>query len=338
MEPDHSVYELARAALERYGLQEADLVSLKEGSATLFRVTTPSRGEFLLRVYAPVRPSVGKSHGPRPSALRMLRTESAVRSQALWLSDIHKRGRLPVPELVPTSDGELVGSVSNAEGMERRVFFLIRWIPGVHKRDRELSLEDARFLGYCIAGLHLHAERFSPPEGFVRPRWDWETLFDATATYWDYARAQLSYVELAALQSAGERIKEDLHVIGESGEEFGVIHRDLQSSNVVFDEGVPYIIDFDHCGWGHYMYDLALPYLHLERLGERCSMMREALMEGYLSRRALRDDYRASLETFVHMHVMNKLIRTVVKFPDRASELQEGVARLARFASTPRTL
>jgi Ser/Thr protein kinase RdoA (MazF antagonist) len=163
-------------------------------------------------------------------------------------------------------------------------------------------------------------------------------LFDATATYWDYARAQLSYVELAALQSAGERIKEDLHVIGESGEEFGVIHRDLQSSNVVFDEGVPYIIDFDHCGWGHYMYDLALPYLHLERLGERCSMMREALMEGYLSRRALRDDYRASLETFVHMHVMNKLIRTVVKFPDRASELQEGVARLARFASTPRTL
>lgn len=337
-ETGHASYELAKAALECYGLQGADLVYLKDGSATLFRVSSASRGEFLLRAYAPVRPSAGASPGARASALRILRTEPAVRSQALWLSDLHKTGRQPVPELIPTLDGELVGGASNVEDTERRVFFLIRWLPGVHKKDRELSPEDARFLGRCIAGLHLHAERFSSPDGFVRPRWDWETLFDATATYWNYARARLSAGELAILSSAGERIKEDLHAIGESREEFGMIHRDLQLANVIFHKGVPYIIDFDHCGWGHYMYDLALPYLRFGGLGEPCSMMRDALMEGYLSRRTLPDNYRATLETFIHMHVMNKVIRILVKFSHRSLELREGLDRLARFASIPRTL
>lgn len=333
---DQSAYEFAKAALEHYGLQEADLISLKEGSASLFRISTPGRGDFLLRVYDPVRSSPGTDHGARRSALRMLRTEQAIRSQALWLSDLHRTGWLPVPELISTSNGELVGSVFAAEGADRKVYFLIRWIPGQRKRDHELTPENARSLGYCIAGLHLHAERFNPPDGFVRPRWDWESLFDPSATYWEYAQAQLSDVELRVIRSAGERIKEDLHAIGESREEFGMIHRDLQLSNVVFQEGVPYIIDFDHCGLGHYMYDLALPYLHLERLGERCVLMREALMEGYLSQRTLPDGYGVTLETFVHMHIMNKLIRTMVKFPDRSSELHKGVARLARFVSARR--
>ena len=338
MEPDHSAYDLAKAALKHYELQAADLVSLKEGSASLFRVSTPGRGDFLLRVYEPVRPSPDRRLGARLSALRMLRTEPAIRSQALWLSDLREEGRLPVPEIIPTSDGELVGSVSAAEGEKRRVFFLIRWVPGERKRDHELSIEDARSFGYRIARLHLHAERFFSPDGFVRPRWDWESLFDETATYWDYAREQLSDVELAALRSAGGRIQEDLHSIGESRKEFGMIHRDLQLSNVIFREGIPYIIDFDHCGLGHYLYDLALPYLHLERLGGRCALIREALMEGYLGQRALPGDYHATLETFVHMHVMNKLIRTMVKFPDRSSEVRDGVARLARFASSQRIL
>lgn len=337
-EADHSAYEFAKAALECYGLQDAELVYLKEGSAILFRVSHPSQGEFLLRAYAPVKPSDSTSHRPRASALRILHTEPAIRSQAFWLSDLHETGRLPVPELIPTSDGELVGSVSAAKNEDRRVFFLIRWMPGIHKSFHELTREDARSFGYCIAGLHLHAECFSPPDDFVRPRWDWESLFDASAPYWDYARARLSEVDLDTLYTAGEQVKENLQSIGESSKEFGMIHRDLQSSNVVFHEDAMHIIDFDHCGLGHYMYDLALPYLRLERLGERCSPMREALMEGYLSRRVLPDNHRAILETFIHMHVMNQLIRIVVKFPDRYSELRQVVSRLEQFASTQHTL
>lgn len=333
-----SANDFARAALERYGLQDADLTLLKEGSATLFRVAVSDQEDFLLRIYAPLRPGAGSGYGARRSTLSMLRTEPAIRSQAIWLHDLRQRGWLPVPEVIPTSEGELVGDVVSAEGEERRIFFLIRWIGGELKKDSELTLEDARALGRCAARLHQHAEHFDPPENFVRPRWDWESLFDPTATYWEHAQARLSDIEMDALRSAGERIKEDLQEIGESRKEFGIIHRDLQSANVIFNEGNPHIIDFDHCGWGHYMYDLALPYLHLERLGKRCSRMREALMEGYLDQRALPSDYRETLETFVHMHVMNKLIRTVVKFPDRTSELHGGVARLARFASTPRTL
>lgn len=199
---------------------------------------------------------------------------------------------------------------------DRRLFLLLRWIPGQQKLGIDFTVKDARDLGSYIARLHLHAEQFSPPEGFFRPRWDWESLFDESAMYWRSVKVVLSGEELAALCLSAERIKDALDNIGENSDQFGIIHRDLHPKNTVFHEGVLYAIDFDHCGWGHYMYDLARPYLYCERLGERYEQVQEALLEGYQSRRSLPKDYRVVMETFVNMHRMNRFILALARLPE----------------------
>jgi Ser/Thr protein kinase RdoA (MazF antagonist) len=202
----------------------------------------------------------------------------------------------------------------SAEGMDdHRLFLLLRWIPGQQKKTAEFSRRDAYSIGQYMAKLHLSAEDFVPPEGFLRPRWDWKSLFDEEANYWNIAKVFLSEEEVSAVRSAGERIREDLLVIGEAREEFGMIHRDLQPGNIVFHQGVIYAIDFDHCGWGYYMYDVALLHLLFENLGEHRERMQEALLDGYQSLRALPENHRAMLETFMDMHVMIRFIRTLGK-------------------------
>jgi Ser/Thr protein kinase RdoA (MazF antagonist) len=321
-------YRFAEAALELYGLSGADLTPLKEGkNSSLFRVSSRSRGNFLLRSYAPLRAPVSVKGNRRGAAIRSLFSEAALHSQALWLSDLRKTERLPVPEPMPTADGTFMGTVSLGGPADRRLFLLLRWIPGQQKKGIEFTIQDAHDLGSYIARLHLHAEQFSPPEGFFRPRWDWETLFDESATYWRLAKVVLSREELAALRFSAERIKETLNAIGETSDQFGIIHRDLHPAmNIIFHEGVLYAIDFDHCGWGHYMYDLAKPYMYFEGLGERYKQMREVLLEGYESRRSLPNDHHVVMETFVNMHRMNSFIRAV-------SGLQE--PRLAEISASP---
>lgn len=305
---------------------------------TLFRVVSPSRGSFLLRLYEPTQPPEGNERG-RNFALRLLRYREPLRSQAIWLSYLRESARLPVPEPIPTSDGEFVDSVEEAG--ESRHFLLLRWIPGEQRRYTELSQREVSYFGSCIAKLHVGAESFSAPEGFVRPRWNWGAVFDETAPYWSLAEVLLSEYELRAVRSAGERIRDSLNGLGESRKEFGIIHRDMHLGNAVFHEGVLYTIDFDHCGWGYYLDDLAMPYLDAERFGDRCARTREALLQGYASRRHISEEH---LETFVHLHVMNRLIRSLGRLQSvrlreipanpvwSSGALQGAVERLARFA------
>ena len=283
-------------------------------------MTSRSRGNFLLRSYTLPRASVRARKGARIAAAGSLFSEEAFRSQALWLSDLRKTGRLPVPEPVPIADGTFMGTVALDGLPDRRFSLLLRWIPGQQKKVADFTAKDARDLGSYVARLHQHAERFVAPEGFYRPRWDWESLFDESAPYWRLAEAVLSGEELNALRFSAGRIKEVLDTVGHAPDQFGMIHRDLHPKNIVFHEGVVYAIDFDHCGWGHYMYDLARPHLHFERAGERREQLQGALLEGYQHHRPLPDDPHVVMEAFMNMHRMNYFILALARLRQPRSQ------------------
>ena len=44
----------------------------------------------------------------------------------------------------------------------------------------------------------------------------------------------------------------------------GLIHADLHYENFLFHDGVARAIDFDDCGWGFYLYDVAVTLWELE--------------------------------------------------------------------------
>jgi Ser/Thr protein kinase RdoA (MazF antagonist) len=296
--------ELAESAVQSYELPDVRLRPLKVTSnKQIFRVSSPQRGNFLLRIYSP--PQARSSKSKKPQAI--LRSEAAVHSQMLWLKNLRRTMNLTVSEPVTTKDGALVGRMSSEKELGNSLFTLLRWVPGEQKELVDFSHFEARYFGACIARLHKHAEQYVEPEGFLRPCWDQNYVFGSSYPEWNLRERYLSEHQIKVLDLASDRIRSELSAMGKSREIFGMIHRDLKPDNVVFHEGTLYIIDFDHCGWGYYLYDLAMPYTQMGRLGERSESMREALLEGYHSERALPVSWQENLQTFLAMRRMMSL-------------------------------
>ena len=79
---------------------------------------------------------------------------------------------------------------------------------------------------------------------------------------------------------------------------FGLIHADLIFSNVMFHRGEAHPIDFDDCGFGYFLYDMAILLDRIE-MREDYAALRAALLEGYRQIRPLAAEHEAYLNLFV---------------------------------------
>ena len=84
----------------------------------------------------------------------------------------------------------------------------------------------------------------------------------------------------------------------EQGSAFGLIHGDLHYENFMFHEGTAPAIDFDDCGWGFHLYDLAVTLWELEDR-PRYNEMRTALLEEYSRLRPLPERHSGHLQALV---------------------------------------
>jgi Ser/Thr protein kinase RdoA (MazF antagonist) len=97
---------------------------------------------------------------------------------------------------------------------------------------------------------------------------------------------QLSSAHSNILVAARIKIHAMLTKLGESNKHFSLIHADLHPYNMLFDDGRIQLIDFDDCGYGWHMYDIAVA-LYNYRNHERFIDIRDALAVGYRSLRPL---------------------------------------------------
>jgi Ser/Thr protein kinase RdoA (MazF antagonist) len=145
--------------------------------------------------------------------------------------------------------------------------------------------------------LHEHASQFRIPESFVRPRWDHGGLFgrDAeTDAGWD----RLTRRQQRLFEAVGERAGEVMERLGTGRSVFGLIHADLIFSNVLFHRGEACAIDFDDCGFGYFLYDLAILLDRIE-MREDYPALRSALLDGYRQVRPLAGEHEAYLDLFL---------------------------------------
>jgi Ser/Thr protein kinase RdoA (MazF antagonist) len=283
----------AKAALEQYGIQDARFAILKEGTnqrKLLFRVESPTRGRFVLRVYKLSRPSEN------------------LLPELLWLQALRREMPLSVPEPVPTIDGSLISHVSFKGASKPRRGVLLRWLPGRRKAVTDLSPMDLSLVGSRIGRLHRHCEQYEVPEGLVFPYvWGWDWVFGETAPLWQKGKSVYSQSEMDVFQAAGERVRHDLQELGKDSNVFGIIHRDLHLNNFLFHKGEAYAIDFETSGWGYYLFDLTVPLSILEGCIEHSAPMKAALLEGYQRERPLPEDHLRYLETFMAMRIVQKI-------------------------------
>jgi len=265
---------LAGQALLDYTIGEAHLTPLAHMANTTFLVKANDGERYVIRIQP-----------PRSSEAIPRRTEDQIRSEMEWLAALQRDTDLVVPEPVRTRDGQLITRASIEGVPEVRVCVMFRWVDGQFL-DKSLTPDHLERVGVFTARLHEHAAlHFDPPEGFTRPRPD--DLPDKVVNSIVGTFAEVRPKEdVAVVAEVLEKVQGALAALGTGPDVFGLIHADLHQSNYLFHRGEVRAIDFDDCGYAHFLYDFAVT---LRELGHKPDypQLKAALLKGYRSVRPL---------------------------------------------------
>lgn len=313
---------LLEAAVPRlaadFGLSVRRLRRLPSASRAVFALEDAT-GRYVLRVHHP-----GERHDHLESLL-------------VWLQALALQTRIRVPRPLPTTQGAWLSTahVAGLPGAQR--CSLLTWLPGASPAP--LAPPHARAMGDLLARLHSFAAQWRSPPGFTRPRLDAEGLFGARSPYASAAGDALFPAGLPALMAAvAGRTRALLQRLDAQPAARGLIHADFIAKNCLFDAAGPAALDFDHCAWGYYLYDLAPALLQFSASPDQAPLA-EALWTGYTARRPLPPTQRADLETLVaarlvascrwlaaNQHVARLRARTPELLAQRAATLREYLA------------
>ncbi|NJM84188.1 MAG: phosphotransferase [Tabrizicola sp.] len=154
-------------------------------------------------------------------------------------------------------------------------------------------------LGEISARLHLQARNWARPPGFTRKRWDVETILGPDPHWGRWRDAPgLDPAGAAVLDRLAADLAHRLWAYGTAPGRFGLIHADLRLANLMIDQGSLWAIDFDDCGFGWWMYDLAAAVSFIET-DPRLPDLMALWCEGYARIAPLAAEDRAVLPVMV---------------------------------------
>ena len=300
---------LGRTALASYGLEDARLTLLRYEQNTTFRVDARG-GPYVLRINRP-----------------RVHTPDTIGSEMAWLSALRRDTDLGVPEPVTARDGSLIVVARDPGAPEPHVCVLLRWLEG-RFIDQRLTSAHLQRVGALEGHLQQHAASWTRPSGFLRPRVD--TLTEAAkidsmaqsaavARHGDHPapedgdRSQQLVEGLVSTDAAAifaralEIVWATTRKLAKETDAFGLIHGDLHHENFLFHRSEARAIDFDDCGWGFHLYDLAVTLSELVGR-QRYDELRDALVEAYVRIRPLPHDYAVHLEALFILRRMQILL------------------------------
>jgi Ser/Thr protein kinase RdoA (MazF antagonist) len=284
--------DLAKEALKVYGMDDARLSFIQYFENIIYRVDTPVN-EMTSSTIAPYTP------GRYLMRIHATGDAEAIASELTWLAALSQEAGLSVPAPVPTQDGKLLTTIITPGMPNGRVVSLMRWLDG--KRIRHgLRPKQLTSLGRAVAQMHTFSAGWEPPPGFNRPHWDWDSQLGGSM--FEHSLEEL-------VESMPEKFQEPFQVVsqeaklvmvalGKESDAYGLIHADLYPENVLFKAGKAFPIDFEDCGYGYWMWDIAVA-LCLWAWGKDWECLCDAFREGYAQNRTLPEAQWAQLDLFV---------------------------------------
>ena len=274
--------KLAHDVIGRWNLRVKGLSWLGYSHNAVFKVSAAD-GDYVLRLHLPGRVKAAE-----------------LRSELQWLRAIRRSTDLLAPfprSAVIDRKKTLLAPVNHPQLPQTVYGCLFEYAPGVIKSASEMSFDDVFQAGVYLGKLHRDGQ-FRPPPDFSRPRLDWEGLFGERSPYHPGENAHV--IQTRVFAQAAARVRTVMRGLGPDADELGLIHADLLAKNILFYEGGAAALDFEYCGWGYYLYDLA-PLLWQFK-GERAAddeRLEAALWSGYISIRPQADARRELLEAFI---------------------------------------
>lgn len=272
----------AQSTAGQWGLSpetSVDLLTVSENAT--FVATDPVAGrKVILRVHRPG-----------------YHTMAEIESELAWIADLRRAGVVDTPEpLVCQGGGHIAGF--DMEGAHRPVV-AFSFMSGREPSPQEDLGEGFRKLGAISARLHGHSRSWTPPEGFVRKIWDFDTTVGPTPHWGDWRAAMgLTADGQAVLERTCLVLRDRLAAYGTGPDRFGLIHADLRLANLLIEGDRLGVIDFDDCGFGWFAYDFAAAVSFFEH-DPVIPALQEAWVAGYRSVAPLSAEDEAMLPTFV---------------------------------------
>jgi Ser/Thr protein kinase RdoA (MazF antagonist) len=290
---------LAENALDAYGLNGAQLRFLQYTANIIYRVDLPDIPVALNGPYLPNR-----------YLLRILCTnhEQGIFSELTWLEALNREAGLPVPAPVATPDGHLLAKIVTPEIPQGRIVSLMRWLDG-RKIQKGLRPQHLASLGQVVARLHNFSAAWQPPAGFERPSWDWNAQLGGSM-FEQPCEELVETMPVKFRESFNEvsnAAKQAMESLGKGSDAFGLIHADLYPENVLYKDGCACPIDFEDCGFGYWIWDIAVALCGWA-WKPNWERMRDAFYEGYAQIRTLPEAQWKLLDLFVSTQFATMLL------------------------------
>jgi Ser/Thr protein kinase RdoA (MazF antagonist) len=272
---------LALHALAQYPLDVVDVHLLGIFTNTLYRIRDANGRSYVIRVCTPG-----------------WRTETDLRSEAMWLEALTREAEIGAPVPVAARDGSYLVT-ARAEGVPGpRHCLLTSWLPGnlLGKRLTEANLHK---MGALFARLHDQAASFRPPPSFT------ERKLDSV-----YARGEEQVLRQCddgftpetreILERAWSRVEKAFARRYADPAGLRVIHHDLWHDNIKIYRGRLHPFDFEDTAWGYPVQDIAMALqdLMMDVEPDAFEPLQAAFRQGYETLSAWPEQYEGEIDTF----------------------------------------
>jgi Ser/Thr protein kinase RdoA (MazF antagonist) len=271
-----------KRALQQYSLGETNLCFLGHSDNITFRVEEAAGSLYLLRLH---KPALSYWAGIR-------QLPEVIASEQVWTEALAVEGGFAVQRPVSTRGGELVSSLL-VENENPIPVTLLTWLAGEHfsTASPEAKAQIER-LGALVARMHEFAAHWTPPAGFIRPKYDLDHFNRVLSRLLRGVDLGIFSEEIyRSLRAAIQAILDEIGMLPDGPENWGMVHADLHMGNFLVAEGEPGIIpiDFSFCGFGHYLFDISVCLA-----GGLKASLTPAFLAGYRGVRPLpEEDFRA---------------------------------------------
>jgi Ser/Thr protein kinase RdoA (MazF antagonist) len=193
-------------------------------------------------------------------------------------------------------------------------------------------------VGIFVAKIHHHGAYFIPPDGFTRKHWDMEGLSGGMLDVpVEQVYGVLTEEERAVLKNIEKMVAEATGRLGKGKEVYGLIHADLHQKSYLFQDDKAFVLDFDTCGYGYYMYDLAVPIWNLIDIKHgNIEALKSALFRGYRRVRTLSLAEEGFLKNFIAARLMIHTLTLIAHREDPAIQKNaaEAISRQFKLMNT----
>lgn len=273
--------KIAEHALQYYKITDYKLEFIGYSENVTYKITTQSN-KYLLRIHRPDN-----------------RTISGIEQEFNFLDLLNQHSDNSYQSALKNKTGDYVTQVWDTVSAEPRLCSILSWQEGVIRRgsiaDKHLTL-----LGTYIAKIHNFSDQYKSQLAFdKRVIWNAENLVGENNIFGSFSPLHnVKGFNGKIFHQVRKRVYANIEThIKLNSDKCGMIHADLHFGNILWQQQNLTAIDFDDCGWGSYLYDLAVPSYYMD--DEKAIYHKNLIFEAYAKIRPLSQKDIEIIEEFI---------------------------------------